>query len=78
MTSKERKAVAATLLQWAEWCDQSPLNTWFGWPARVPDAVWKAAYDWCEHHSECTMHTGPDVVMALCFAAASVGEEDDL
>ena len=74
MTTQKSKS-AETLLQWAEWCDQNPLNVWFSCP-RASGPAWDAAYDWCEHHAEFVMHTGPDVVLALCFAAAAVEAGD--
>ena len=84
MTKSERREVAATLREWAAFCDCSALCPWWAGPCNMRDnprlAALAAAAQWCEceidgqNHS----HMGEHASIALCFAAAMVESGDEL
>ena len=84
MTKSERREVAATLREWAAFCDCSALCPWWAGPCNdiknPPMAALAAAAQWCEDGTSAPTraHIGQQAALALCFAAAMVESGDSV
>jgi hypothetical protein len=74
MTKSERRQVAATLREWAAWCEQSEHNVWYAWAGTMDRTIVGWAWDFCGFKFE--DHAGPTAATGLLLAAEAVEAGD--
>jgi hypothetical protein len=75
VTKSERRQVAATLREWAAWCEANPTRDWWDNEFLVDSRVWLLLCAFCDG-PYAQFHTGPTAATGLLLAAAMVEAGD--
>lgn len=78
MTKSERQEVAATLREWAEWCEKHPRDSWL---SSQHTTGFEVALMFCQKISDSgnlspVGHRGTTAATGLCLAAAMIEAGD--